>query len=208
VAFDIIARFGFFNYWIFAPRFLAHVTFGMALAPHLRRLGWRSGFVGLAVLAVAVAVQEMNLGLRLGLQASWVGAIALTVVLLVVLRPVARVPVLAPVLAWLGRSSYGIYIGQLIVHNAFVYALGLQGLPERVDPWLYTAVLLVGGVGFTWLGESLRRATAALRMRLLNPQRLERDYPPAAVHHSTLPGSSQFSGALNAVRRLVGPKHS
>jgi peptidoglycan/LPS O-acetylase OafA/YrhL len=99
-----------------------------------------------------------------------VGALALTVVLLDVLRPVAHVPIVAPALEWLGQSSYGVYMGQLILHNFFVYAFGLQEFYERVAPWPYAAVLLVGGIGFTWLGEELRRAAAALRAHLVTPE--------------------------------------
>lgn len=169
-ALEILGRVGMFNYWIISPRFLAHVTFGMLLAPHVRGLDWRAALAAGAVLAVAGWVQEMAFGPVLGFQASWVGALALTVVLLVVLRPVARVPLLGPGLEWLGQSSYGIYIGQLIVHNACVYGFGVRQLYERVDRWLYTAVLLAGGIAFTLLGEELRRRLAQLRSR-----------PPAAV---------------------------
>jgi peptidoglycan/LPS O-acetylase OafA/YrhL len=167
VSLRIVGLVGLFNYWILSPRFLAHVTFGMALAPYVRSLDWRSGLVAGAVLALAVAVQEAGASGVPSFEASWVGALALTVVLLVVLRPVARVPVVAPALEWLGQSSYGVYIGQLIVHNAFVYGFGLGALYVRVDPWLYTALLLAGGVLFTWLGEALRARATALRTSLV-----------------------------------------
>ena len=181
VGFHIVDRVGLFNYWIFSPRFLAHVTFGMALAPYVRRLDWRAGLAAGAVLALAVAAGESELGPVGKLEASWVGGLALTVLLLVVLRPVARVPVVAPGLEWLGQSSYGVYIGQLIVHNAFVYAFGLTDLFQKMNLWLYTGVLLAGGVGFTWLGEWLRRRAAALRAQLVAPPALGESPPPRPV---------------------------
>ena len=181
VAFEIVGRVGLFNYWILSPRFLAHVTFGMALAPYVRRLDWRAGLAAGAVLALAVAAEEGGLGPVVKLEASWVAALALTVVLLVVLRPVARVPVVAPVLEWLGQSSYGVYIGQLIVHNGFVYAFGVGRLYKEINLWLYTGVLLAGGVGFTWLGEWLRRRAAALRAQLVSAPSFGASPPPRPV---------------------------
>jgi peptidoglycan/LPS O-acetylase OafA/YrhL len=115
-----------------------------------------------------------------------VGALALTVILLVVLRPVARVPIVAPALGWLGQSSYGVYVGQLIVHNFFVFSFGLKDFNERVAGWPYTAVLLAGGIGFTWLGEELRRQCA----RLVTSRRFcERPPPCPARPFPLLPPS-------------------
>jgi peptidoglycan/LPS O-acetylase OafA/YrhL len=102
-----------------------------------------------------VAADAAGLGAPWQQQAEALGGIPLAVLLLAGLRPLAGVPVLAPGLAWLGRSSYGIYIGQLITHNFFVYRLGLTGLPEKVDPWAYTGILMAGGLFFVWLGERL-----------------------------------------------------
>jgi peptidoglycan/LPS O-acetylase OafA/YrhL len=100
------------------------------------------------------------------------------VVLLVVLRPVAHVAVVAPALEWLGQSSYGIYIGQLIVHNLFVYAVGLAQFDERIAGWSYAGVLLAGGIGFTWLGGTVRRVAAVLRERLASSHRSYASPPP------------------------------
>jgi peptidoglycan/LPS O-acetylase OafA/YrhL len=173
-----------FYYGMFSPRVLGLVAFGMMLAPYVRGLDWRAGVGAAAVLALAVfareaaAAQFSEVSDIVAGEAAWVGALALTVVLLAVLRPIAHVPVVAPALEWLGQSSYGIYIGQLIVHNFFVYAVGLAQFDQRVAGWPYAGLLLAGGIGFTWLGGALRRAAAALRERLANPHRSYASPPP------------------------------
>jgi peptidoglycan/LPS O-acetylase OafA/YrhL len=173
-----------FYYGMFSPRVMGIVAFGMILAPYVRGLDWRAVGAAAAVLTVAVVAREAalarssDIALIVAEEATWVEALALTVVLLAVLRPVARVAVVAPALEWLGRSSYGIYIGQLIVHNLFVYAYGLAYFYERIAGWSYAAVLLAGGIGFTWLGGALRRVAAGLRERLVNPHRSYASPPP------------------------------
>ena len=146
------------------------------------KLGKRGGAAALLALAVvareASAAELSDVADIVAGEAAWVGALALTVVLLLVLRRVARVAVVAPALEWLGQSSYGIYIGQLIVHNFFVYAFGFEHFYERVAGWPYAGVLLAGGIGFTWLGGTLRRAAAVLRERLVNPHRSYASPPP------------------------------
>ena len=149
----IVGAVGLFNYWILSPRFFAHVTVGMFAARHRDRLGVGAGV--LAALAFAGCVAGDLAPLRIPWPQEFValGGIPLTILLVVGLRRFTAVPVATPALAWLGRSSYGIYIGQLITHNFFVYRFGLRELPLRVDPWLYTGVLLVGGLFFVWVGE-------------------------------------------------------
>jgi peptidoglycan/LPS O-acetylase OafA/YrhL len=155
IGFAIVEAVGLFNYWILSPRFFAHVTAGMLVAQHRARLGASVGAGAAGAFALCVAADVAGLGAPWQQQAEALGGIPLAVLLLAGLRPLAGVPVLAPGLAWLGRSSYGIYIGQLITHNFFVYRLGLTGLPEKVDPWAYTGILMAGGLFFVWLGERL-----------------------------------------------------
>jgi peptidoglycan/LPS O-acetylase OafA/YrhL len=165
------------DYAMFSPRVLGLVAFGMTLAPYVRRLDWRAAVGAAAVFAVAVVAREAcaaelsDLADVVAGEAAWVSSLAVTVMLLVILRPVTEVAVVAPALEWLGQSSYGIYIGQLIVHNFCVYAFGIDHFYERIAGWPYVAVLLAGGIGFTWLGGTLRRATALLRERLVDPHR-------------------------------------
>ena len=146
---------GYFGYIVLSPRFFAHVAFGMLLASWIGRLGVRTAVVSALLLVPLIALQRGVPVAGLDAYGERLMDLPLTTLLLVCAAPLAGVPVLAPALVWLGQSSYGVYVGQMITHNAFVYALGLPGLYQRLDLWLYTLILLLGGVGFVWLGEWL-----------------------------------------------------
>ena len=146
----------FFNYFVFSPRLLAHVAFGMWLAPNVGRLGGTAAALSAAAFAACVAGAEGAAGAGLAPYAAALVPLPLTALLLAAWRLLPRLAGVTPALEWLGQSSYGVYLGQLLTHNAFVFALGL-GLYQRHNLWLYTAALLAGGLFFVWLGESLRR---------------------------------------------------
>src|SRR6266403_1488687 len=108
----IFWHWGQFNANVFSPRLLAHVTFGMLLAPHVGRLGWRAG--GAAALAVAGAILvEERLAPDLLPYTQRLIEPPLVVVLLLVMERLRRVPGMAAALGWLGVNSYGLYLGQL-----------------------------------------------------------------------------------------------
>jgi peptidoglycan/LPS O-acetylase OafA/YrhL len=157
---------GQFNYYVFSPRFAGHVVFGMFLAEHRRQLTPAVGVLAGVVLAGCAAVDVAGLERPWVHECSWIGALALTVVLLVSLRPARIVPLAAPALVWLGRSSYGVYLGQLLTHNFFVYWLTIPGVLDGMNRWLYTVILLAGGLFFVWLGERLLRLAAVVEARL------------------------------------------
>jgi peptidoglycan/LPS O-acetylase OafA/YrhL len=163
LGFWIVGWSGLFGYWVMSPRFFAHVAFGMVLADRRDRLGLGTAVLaGLVVVGGVVAEQALHHGVvafdpRWLQEVGWIESLALAVGLLVALRPLARVPALGAALAWFGQSSYGVYIGQLITHNFFVYWYGLDALYQALNLWLYTVILLAGGVGFVWLGEVLLR---------------------------------------------------
>jgi peptidoglycan/LPS O-acetylase OafA/YrhL len=173
---EIFGMLSRFNFLVFSPRYFGHVVFGMLLA---RRRG-RPGMVGLAlataVFAACTAADLGGVGYPWAHEASWIGALALTVMLLVTLGWFAAVPVAAPALAWLGQSSYGIYLGQLLTHNFFVYRYGILGVLDGFNRWLYTLILLGGGLFFVWLGEQLLRGVALLR-GMSSPHRKALDTP-------------------------------
>jgi peptidoglycan/LPS O-acetylase OafA/YrhL len=152
----------FLNFYVFGPRFLAHVAFGIALAPRVRELGVAAGAVALAAYLGCVALARGALGPALASAGSSLIGLPLAVVLLAGFNLAPRVPVATPALAWLGRSSYGLYLGQLLVHNAFVFVLGIA-LYGQLNLWLYTLALMVGAFFFVALGEAVLRLVEALR---------------------------------------------
>lgn len=177
---ELIERVGFANFLSFPPRLLGHVVFGVLLATRIDRMGLRAGFVGAVLWALCVVVERSQLGPELGAFAAVAIDFPLAVALLAVLRPLAAMPVLAPLLAWLGISSWGVYLGQMLVHNAVIFRCGFTsdlvanlagchfpfaGNPAfgSLDRWLYTLVLLFGALGFIWLGEQALRIYGALR---------------------------------------------
>jgi peptidoglycan/LPS O-acetylase OafA/YrhL len=129
----------------------------MLLAAVLPRLGLGAAAASAVVWIGCGVVAEGALGPRLVPFARFVTSLPLTVLALALF---VRLPHLAGVtapLVWLGQSSYGIYLGQLLMHNAFVYGFGWPDLYQRLNLWLYTLVLLAGGLVFVWLGEMLLR---------------------------------------------------
>jgi peptidoglycan/LPS O-acetylase OafA/YrhL len=161
--FWFIDHWGVFNYFVFSPRFYGHVAFGMLLAGVFDRLGVRALLLALAVIAPCVAIRQGILPApTLLAYADRLVELPLTVALLAVCGLLPPIPVATPALVWLGQSSYGIYLGQLLVHNAFVFHYGL-GVYGAIDARLYTLLLLVGGVASVWVGETILRVLGSLR---------------------------------------------
>ena len=177
---ELIERIGLMNFMAFPPRILGHVVFGMLLATWIDRIGPLAGFAGAALWALCVVVKQSQLWPELSLYAAVAIDFPLAVALLAVLRSLAAVPVVAPLLRWLGMSSWGVYLGQMLVHNAVIFRCGFTsdlvpnlagcqfpfaGNPVygSLDRWFYTLLLLVGAIGFVWLGGQLLRIYGSLR---------------------------------------------
>jgi peptidoglycan/LPS O-acetylase OafA/YrhL len=179
--FLIVSQAGLFNSFVFSPRFFAHVAFGMLLAWNLERLGASAAVLALAVYAACVACLLGLVAPQLGIYADNLLDLPLTTLLLIGMRLLDGVRPVREVLAWLGQSSYGIYIGQMLTHNVCLFAVGDRRIYEQTNLWLYTLVLLAGGLFFVWLGEALLRIAAGMRERGLPvPLLLTRDAPPAS----------------------------
>jgi len=174
--YELLDRLGMFGWFAFPPRLLAHVTFGMALAPFIRTVGRRAGFAAAAVFAVYLAV-PLALGARApwqlvpreNLAASSATACAqrlmdlpVTVLLLLACRPIARVALFARPLGWLGNESYGIYLGQMITHNAITMYFGFAAVRDAIGAGGYAGVLLAGALAWVALGHAARRALPPL----------------------------------------------
>jgi peptidoglycan/LPS O-acetylase OafA/YrhL len=161
--FWLIAHWGIFNTFVFSPRFYGHVAFGILLVGVFDRLGLGAVIVAAAAVAPCVAVRQGLLGSpMLMAYADQLIELPLTVLLLALCRLAPRVPGVTAALMWLGQSSYGIYLGQLLVHNAFIFRYGLE-LYVELNLWLYTLILLVGALAFVWLGEAVLRVLETMR---------------------------------------------
>lgn len=115
---------------------------GCALAVWMsgRTIAWRpSAFLVVAVLAALVAVSWLAVPVSVTLAVAGLigtGAVALAA------GSVAQLPLLTwPVLRWIGRRSYGLYLWHLPVRYLVEYRLILTG----VDPWL----AIVAGLAVT-----------------------------------------------------------
>jgi len=162
-AFNLFLRLGQYGYYIFAPRLLGHVAFGIWLAPFVVSLGWRAAAVAAVPIALCIMVDAgaFGGGRLTHFYARNLEPLPLTIVLLALMPPFARVPGAASVLGWLGQSSYGIYIGQMLTHNALVYHYGPPSPHGDLNPWLATLLLLAGGLAAVFIGEGLLRVLTA-----------------------------------------------
>lgn len=153
----LMETWGLFNYYVFSPRFFGHVAFGMLIAMLLPRLGLGAAALSAIMWLGCVVAGEGTLGPRLVPYARFVISLPLTVLALALFARLPRLAGVTTPLVWLGQSSYGLYLGQLLTHNAFVFGYGWPDLYQRLNLWLYTVILLAGGLFFVWLGELLLR---------------------------------------------------
>jgi peptidoglycan/LPS O-acetylase OafA/YrhL len=156
---------------IFAPRFALHIAFGMWLAARVDAIGWRSIAAAALVLIPLYTIED-----RLWLLPWWRVAdrlleLPLTVLLLATMSGLSGIRRLERPLSWLGRHSWGLYLGQILTHNAFLYRFGgacnlygcVGGVFENFNLWLYTGILLAGSIVFVHFGNWLVTRNQRLR---------------------------------------------
>ena len=174
---ELLGRFGQMNYLVFPPRILGHVAFGMLLATRLDKLGTVEYLAGVALWTLCVAVQSSPLSPQLGPYIDTLIDLPLVVALLVAFRAMPTIPLVTPALLWLGVNSWGVYLGQMLIHNAVVYQCGFLpdlapnlaacnfplGDDASLGRWIYTLVLLFGAIGIIWLARGF--VLAALQIR-------------------------------------------
>lgn len=150
----------FFYFWIFVPAWAFAVTVGIVVMRNDLRLRWWHTFVCVAIalvigtLSAAFTLPPM---LQRGAAALIDPFVALAMLGVVPMvrwwRPAARG------LAWCGEWSWGIYLGQLLVHNAF-FTCGVNTLAfTPLQRTGYFACLLVGAVGLAVVGEAVRNVS-------------------------------------------------
>lgn len=176
----LVDRIGLLGYIAFPPRLLAHAAFGMLLATRIARLGPAAGLAAAAAWALCVLVQQPGLWPATAPYVETVIDFPLAVALLVALRPLASVPLLGRALIWLGLGSWGVYLGQMLVHDSVIFRCGFDAdlapnlaacrFPLATTPglegearWLYTGVLLAGALALVAAGNLLRASYEALR---------------------------------------------
>jgi len=151
----------FYHFWIFPTQYVFLVVCGIAVG---RMPGaWRPAARGFALLALAAGVYvHATLVTNFGFTCSREGFLRLVDVpltlsllsLLALLRPwSARLRWLR----WCGLSSWGLYLGQLLVHES-LHLFGIvpeqAALPIR---WLYFVALLAGALLLVAVGSAVRR---------------------------------------------------
>lgn len=164
---------GLAGWMVLSPRFFLHVAFGMLLAPCVGRLSRRTitwSAIFYVVLAVIGARSRFTVWAPL---ANRLLELPLTILLLAAMRALAPFDRVREPLSWLGQHSLGLYLGQMLTHNAFLFALGGNctiygcqgGLFDRFNLWVYTVVLFLGSAAFVALGNLALRVAASLRER-------------------------------------------
>jgi peptidoglycan/LPS O-acetylase OafA/YrhL len=165
------ATLGLGGWMVFSPRFFIHVAFGMLLARSVSRIGTPALVAALLSYVVLALIQEKVMLAPWWRFANRLLELPMTVLLLAAMPFVARLPTLETALSWLGRHSLGLYLGQLLTHNAFLFAFGGEctifgcqgGVFERFNLWLYTAILAAGALFFLGVGHAVLRLTESLR---------------------------------------------
>ena len=176
--FPLVGRLGTFGWFVFPPRLLANVVFGLALAPRMGRLGVRemtaAGLACLAYFAVPALLgasspwQPVPEGI--GLSASGASAVAyrlldlpVAVLLLGFSGRLAGLPLAGAALAWLGVRSYGVYLGQMVAHNAVALLFGTEAFRAAFGPAVLVLALLAGALA--WIAATRRLGEAFMAWR-------------------------------------------
>jgi peptidoglycan/LPS O-acetylase OafA/YrhL len=158
--------FVFYYEWIFAPLSFLPVVAGIVLAQ--RRMAWSKGWsIGALVVWVVGSIARDKLHVDPLLKNALLAALDIpcTMLLLDLTRSVARLPGIER-LRWIGQASWGMYLGQLVIHTT-APVFGLR--PDTLSPalrWLYFVGLFCGAVLWVLAGRTLREPAR----RLLTPR--------------------------------------
>jgi peptidoglycan/LPS O-acetylase OafA/YrhL len=148
--------FVFYYAWIFAPLSFLPVVAGIIMAQ--RRMAWSRGWslAALGVWLVGSFAHERLLTDGFARNALMAALdIPCTLLLLDLVRVGDRLPGFLW-LRWIGKASWGMYLGQMLVHTS-LQLFGIQaGRLPSAQRWLYFAALFAGGVTWVLLGRAAR----------------------------------------------------
>lgn len=169
---------GWYYDWIFPPRSFWDVLSGAFVA---RR--WR-GRISQRVTIIAVLITiagwvlahvargdpgDIFLGPLREQAVTYLNDVPLAIALLGIFRWLALPSVARRALAWLGKSSWGIYMGHLLVHEVVHMAGRAPETEDELVRGVYALVLLGSGSSLTVLGSALEdRVARALAPRSSN----------------------------------------
>lgn len=165
----VLATMGKTGYVLFAPvRFGGHALAGAWLA---RRGGeWlepRFAAASFAAWCVAVLLQESPLPPPATAVAARAAEVLLAAWLLGAMHALRGATAIERPLSWLGTRSWGLYLGQMLVHAwVFFVAGSYAAFRGGAAAWIYAALLLAGAIVLVGAGERTRgRLDAALARR-------------------------------------------
>lgn len=148
-------------FWMFIPQQLVLVVSGIVVARDPRLLSPGSGAVALAIFLVGAYVHQHH-AVNVHFNCSTSGLqrlmdVPLTIALLSLLRQLARGGAPLGWLAQCGLASWGLYLGQMLIHES-VRLVGWwpEDGPEG-ERWAYFALLLIGAWSLVAVGERLRQ---------------------------------------------------
>ena len=153
----------FYYFWICPlPRVFSIVAGVLIARRALRPSHYFATLATALVCAGVILVGPVGIGAFPAQAIMAVTDIPLTIALLASVRPLRLAPVLATGLAWCGRHSWGLYLGQLLVHEiTHLYSSPeTSSAPARCGYFLF---LLIGGTILVWVGGWLRDRAAAVR---------------------------------------------
>jgi peptidoglycan/LPS O-acetylase OafA/YrhL len=153
----------FYFFWIFAPASFVLVVAGIVLARRPSLLGTRPAVIAAAVF-VAGTTATRTLVPDAALTPALVSLldIPLTIALLGAMASLNARRSAARALAWWGTASWGMYLGQMVLHDGLhLFELRPEEGPIALR-WVYCAILLLGATGLVIVGELLRSRAGVL----------------------------------------------
>ena len=165
------ANLGVGGWFFFPPRFFMHVAFGMLLIGRVEKIGFRAVSISVAALIFCYLVQQKILFPEFWRFGDRFLELPLTIILLWFMNQIDWIGPAEKSLSWLGRHSYGLYLGQMLTHNGLLYRFGgacdlygcYEGVFAKFNLWIYAGVLLAGSIGFVLLGNYVVSLNQSLR---------------------------------------------